>query len=152
MLGRAAPPRTAATLPQKAGADSLRFAISLVGRRNAAAATALAREVSGVKNPAPSPRADKTKRPASSTTVAVIGVPSSRAFACAALTAFSAISSVSSAMPISTPFRVQILLRPVAVPIVEIEASSQEKESVGISGLSQEKKGINPGRNAAATD
>jgi hypothetical protein len=91
----------------ESGDDSLRLTISLVGRLNAAAATALAREVSGVKNPVPSPRADKTKRPASSTTVAVIGVPSSRAFACAALTAFSAISSVSEAMLISTPFQVR---------------------------------------------
>jgi hypothetical protein len=60
------------------------------------------------ENPVPSPRADKTKRPASSTTVADIGVPSSRAFACAALTAFSAISSLSSAMSLAAPFQVQI--------------------------------------------
>src|SRR5262245_46657476 len=105
MLGSASPPRTVATLPQKAGDDSLSCAMSLVGRLNAAAATALPREVSGVKNPVPSPREDKTKRPASSTTVAVIGVPSSLAFSVAALTALSAISSVSSAMPLSTPFR-----------------------------------------------
>src|SRR5215475_14395858 len=127
MLGSASPPRTVATLPQKAGDDSLSCAMSLVGRLNAAAATALPREVSGVKNPVPSPRADKTKRPASSTTVAVIGVPSSLAFACAALTAFSAISSVSPAIPLSTPFQGKKLLasNTTVVPIVEIESHSQ---------------------------
>src|SRR5688572_11460676 len=98
MLGRASPCSTLEILLQKAGDESLRRTISLVGRRKAAAATALPREVSGVKNPAPSPRADKTRRPASSTTVTVIGVPCSRAFACAAFSAFSAISSVNAAI------------------------------------------------------
>src|SRR5204863_255039 len=46
-----------------------------------AAAVALAREVSGVRKPVPSPRALSTRRPASSTTVTVIGEP--RAFALA---------------------------------------------------------------------
>ncbi len=68
--------------------------MSLVGRRNAAAATALALEVSVVEKLAPSPRAHSTKRPDSSTTDTLIGVPNSLAFACAALTAFSAISNV----------------------------------------------------------
>jgi hypothetical protein len=61
---------------------------------------AFPREVSGVRNPVPSPRAHSTSRPASSTTVTVIGVPSSFALACAALTAFSAISSVISIIEI----------------------------------------------------
>jgi hypothetical protein len=70
----------------------------VVALRKAAAATALAREVSGVKKPVPSPRAHNTRRPASSTTVTVMGVPSARALAWAAFTAVSAISSVISIM------------------------------------------------------
>ena len=69
---------------------------SVVDLRKAAAATALAFEVSGVKKPVPSPREHSTRRPASSTTVTVIGVPRARAFSCAARTARSAITSVSS--------------------------------------------------------
>src|SRR5206468_4301605 len=72
--------RYAAGGPELAG-----LAPSVVGsavlRRNAAAAVALAREVSGVRKPVPSPRALSTRRPASSTTVTVIGEP--RAFALA---------------------------------------------------------------------
>ncbi len=64
--------------------------------RKFAAASALAREVSGVKKPVPSPRAHSTRRPASSTTVTVIGVPRARAFSRAARAARSAMSSVSS--------------------------------------------------------
>jgi hypothetical protein len=45
-------------------------------------------------------------------------------------------------MPISTPFQVQMLLRPVAVPIVEIEASSQEKETLRHFRTDPEKNGI----------
>jgi len=63
---------------------------------NAAEATALARDVSGVKKPVPSPRALRTSRPASSTTVTVIGERSAAALACAARTAVSAIASVRS--------------------------------------------------------
>ncbi len=74
----------------------------MVGRRNAAAATAFAREVSGVKNPVPSPRAESTSRPASSTTVIVIGEPMALALACAARSTFSASSSVMSI--IGSPF------------------------------------------------
>ena len=61
---------------------------------------ALAREVSGLKKPVPSPRAESTSRPASSTTVIVIGVPSALALSCAARTALSAISSVMSIMSV----------------------------------------------------
>ena len=53
-------------------------------------------EVSGLKNPAPSPRIRSTVRPDSSTTVAVITVPSCFAWAKAAYTARSKMSSVSS--------------------------------------------------------
>src|SRR3954469_19822628 len=73
-------------------------AIHAVGLRKAAAATALARDVSGVKKPVPSARAQSTSRPASSTTLTVIGAPISRAFACAARKARSAISRVISIM------------------------------------------------------
>jgi hypothetical protein len=55
---------------------------------------ALARDVSGVKKPVPSPRAHSTSRPASSTTVTVMGVPRARAFSRATRTARSAMSSV----------------------------------------------------------
>ena len=61
---------------------------------------ALAREVSGVKKPVPSPRAHRTSRPAASTTVTVIGVPSALALSCAARTAVSATWSVISAIAI----------------------------------------------------
>ena len=71
-------------------------ASSAVRFLNVAAATALAREVSVLKNPVPSPRALSTSRPDSSTTVTVIGALSARAFACAAFTAVSASSSVMS--------------------------------------------------------
>src|SRR5262249_43930376 len=113
MLGSASPPRTVATLPQKAGDDSLSCAMSLVGRLNAAAATALPREVAGVKNPSPSPRPAKRTPPASPTAVAAFGVPGPLPLACAALTAFPATSSVSSAMSLSAPFQVYALLRSV---------------------------------------
>jgi hypothetical protein len=39
-------------------------------------------------------------------------------------------------MPLSTPFQVQMLLQPVVVPIVEIEARSQAKETVVTDTLS----------------
>src|SRR6266851_4015662 len=76
-----------------------RSARSAVDMRKFAAAIALAREVSGVKKPVPSPREHSTSRPASSTTVIVIGVPRALAFSRAARDARSAISSVSSIMP-----------------------------------------------------
>src|SRR5689334_871062 len=78
---------------------------SAVLLRNAAAAVAFARDVSGVRKPVPSPRALSTRRPASSTTVTVIGAPSALAFACAAFTADSAIASVRSIMAISCLLR-----------------------------------------------
>src|ERR1700730_16428457 len=69
-------------------------ASSLFDRLKAVAAMALARDVSGGKKTVRSPRAHRTSRPASSTTVTVIAVPSAFAFACAARTAVSAIWSV----------------------------------------------------------
>src|SRR5262245_5749122 len=72
--------------------------MSAVEMRKFAAATAFAREVSGVKKPVPSPRADSTRRPASSTTVIVIGDPSCFALSWAAFTARSAMASVMSTM------------------------------------------------------
>src|SRR5262247_1005057 len=75
-----------------------RSASSAVRFLNDAAAIALAREVSVLKKPVPSPRALSTRRPASSTTVTVMGAFSARALPCAALTAVSAISSVMSIM------------------------------------------------------
>jgi hypothetical protein len=50
--------------------------MSAVEIRKLAEATAFAREVSGVKKPVPSARAESTSRPDSSTTVTVIGDPS----------------------------------------------------------------------------
>jgi len=64
----------------------------------AAAAMALARDVSVLKKPVPSPRAASTSRPASSTTVTLMGEFRALAFPCAARRAFSAISSVISIM------------------------------------------------------
>src|SRR5262245_39537424 len=72
--------------------------MSAVEMRKLAAATAFARDVSGVKNPVPSPRAESTRRPASSTTVIVIGDPSCLALSWAAFTARSAMASVMSTM------------------------------------------------------
>src|SRR3989441_5714877 len=104
-----APPRVGKTSPcatigitcQKPQPLAPSVVNSAVLRRNAAAAVALAREVSGLKKPVPSPRALRTRRPASSTTVTVIGARRARAFAWAALTAVSAISSVMSIIVLS---------------------------------------------------
>src|SRR2546427_5161579 len=94
-----APPRVGKTSPcatigitcQKPQPLAPSVVNSAVLRRNAAAAVALARDVSGVRKPVPSPRALRTRRPASSTTVTVIGEPSAFALPCAAFTAASAI-------------------------------------------------------------
>ena len=77
---------------------ALRSLLAQVLRRlpELAAATAFLREVSGLKNPAPSPRMMSTVRPPSSTIEAVITVPSCLALAKAAFAARSAMSSVSS--------------------------------------------------------
>src|SRR6185295_19141658 len=93
-VGSACPSRITGTVFQNAEPLAATSASSVVERLNAAAATALAFDVSGVKNPVPSPRAHTTSRPPSSTTLTVIGEPSSLAFACAARTACSASSSV----------------------------------------------------------
>src|SRR5206468_748773 len=94
-VGRIWPCNTVGTTAQKPP-FATRSASSAVRFLNDAAAIALAREVSGLKKPVPSPRALRTRRPASSTTVTVIGARRARAFAWAARTAVSAISSVMS--------------------------------------------------------
>src|SRR5204863_5148610 len=104
-----APPRVGKTSPcatigitcQKPQPLAPSVVNSAVLRRNAAAAVALARDVSGVRKPVPSPRALRTRRPASSTTVTVIGEPSAFALPCAAFSAASAIASVRSIMDVS---------------------------------------------------
>src|ERR1700682_6514176 len=93
-VGRTSPCATIGITCQKPQPFAPSVVNSAVLRRNAAAAVALARDVSGVKNPVPSPRALSTSRPASSTTVTVIGDPSAFAFSCAARTAVSASWSV----------------------------------------------------------
>src|SRR4030095_5941303 len=97
-VGSAWPSRITGTVFQNAEPLAATSASSVVERLNAAAATALAFDVSGVKNPVPSPRAHSTSRPPSSTTVTVIGEPISLARACSARTACSASSSVISTM------------------------------------------------------
>src|SRR5207248_9759028 len=80
-VGRTSPCATIGITCQKPQPFAPIVVSSAVLRRNAAAAVALAREVYGVRQPVPSPRALSTRRPASSTTVTVIGEP--RAFALA---------------------------------------------------------------------
>src|SRR6266496_3764897 len=92
-VGRIWPWSTVGTTAQNPPCATI-SASSLFDRLKAAAAIALARDVSGVKKPVPSPRALSTSRPASSTTVTVIGDPSALAFSCAARTAVSATWSV----------------------------------------------------------
>src|SRR2546426_5702334 len=105
MLGSASPRKTVGAAAQNGEPFSAISPSSFVERRKLAAATALACEVCGLKNPAPSPRITSTVRPASSTTEAVITVPSAFAFASAALAARSAISRVSSIMIFVPPYR-----------------------------------------------
>src|SRR4051812_35325563 len=97
-VGSACPCKITGTVRQNAEPLLASSPSSVVDFRNDAAATALAFDVSGVKKPVPSPRALSTRRPASSTTVTVIGEPSALALVCAARTACSASSSVSSIM------------------------------------------------------
>src|SRR5215467_5871010 len=96
-VGRIWPCSTVGAIDQKPP-FATRSASSAVRFLNDAAAIALAREVSVLKKPVPSPRALSTRRPASSTTVTVICAFSARALPCAALSAVSAISSVMSIM------------------------------------------------------
>ena len=96
MLGRISPARAAGTAAQNGEPFAACSPSSFVGFRKLAAATAFLREVSGLKNPAPSPRMMSTVRPASSTIEAVITVPSCLALAKAAFATRSAMSSVSS--------------------------------------------------------
>jgi len=97
-VGRTSPCATIGITCQKPHPLAPSAVSSAVLRRNAAAAVALARDVSGVRKPVPSPRALSTRRPASSTTVTVIGAPSALALAWAALSAVSATASVRSIM------------------------------------------------------
>jgi hypothetical protein len=101
-VGRICPCRTVGAMDQKPPLATI-SARSAVRFLNDAAAMALARDVSVLKNPVPSPRALSTSRPASSTTVTVIGARSARALVWAAFTAVSAISSVMSIMISSAP-------------------------------------------------
>src|SRR5688572_22612475 len=96
MLGRISPAIADGTAAQNGEPFAACSPSSFVGLRKLAAATAFLREVSGLKNPAPSPRMMSTVRPDSSTIEAVITVPSCLALARAAFAARSAMSSVSS--------------------------------------------------------
>src|SRR5262245_7958920 len=99
-VGKICPCNTVGAIDQKPPLATM-SASSAVRFLNDAAAIALAREVSVLKKPVPSPRALSTRRPASSTTVTVIGARSALALVWAARTAVSAISSVSSIMGLS---------------------------------------------------
>src|SRR5207245_258728 len=96
-VGRISPFRTVGTIAQNPPLATI-GASSEFGFLKAAAAMALARDVSVLKKPVPSPRAESTSRPASSTTVTLMGELRALAFPCAARRAFSAISSVISIM------------------------------------------------------
>src|SRR6185503_7612383 len=99
-LGSTCPGSTPGTMAQNMPPFCARSASTAVEARKLAAAVALAREVSGLRKLVPSPRAERTRRPASSTTVTVMGVPSAFALSWAARTARSAIASVISIMSV----------------------------------------------------